>query len=194
MLAQPARDTPPYCFLHSVFTPAECDRLVALGRGPLALLPATVGDAEPRQDAAQRVSQVAWVESLPAHEWIFARLAEAACALRAWYPFHLSGFLEPLQLTRYDGGRRGHYGEHRDLGRGDQSVRKLSMSVQLSDPDSYAGGALEVRSIPGRHKAVVERARGTLIAFPSFELHRVRPVTRGERWSLVAWLHGPPWA
>jgi PKHD-type hydroxylase len=62
--------------------------------------------------------------------------------------------------------------------------------VQLSDPADYDGGELEFMM----HRSVVqaERAQGTVVLFPSFLQHRVRPVTRGVRRSLVFWVHGPP--
>ena len=65
------------------------------------------------------------------------------------------------------------------------------MSIQLSDSDDYEGGDLELmfREEPVK----LDRTRGTLVAFPSFMLHRVTPVTRGTRWSLVAWITGPRW-
>jgi PKHD-type hydroxylase len=40
----------------------------------------------------------------------------------------------------------------------------------------------------------MDRTRGAFIAFPNFLLHRVTPVTRGTRWSLVAWIMGPRWS
>ena len=49
------------------------------------------------------------------------------------------------------------------------------------------------RAIDGQEPQNVDRSRGAFIAFPSFMLHRVTPVTRGTRWSLVAWILGTRW-
>ena len=95
------------------------------------------------------------------------------------------GFFEGVQVASYSGG--GHYGWHMDVGQGVVSTRKLSISVQLSDPADYDGGELEFLASGD----CGPRTQGTLIAFPSFLVHRVRPVTRGTRWSLVSWVAGP---
>lgn len=60
--------------------------------------------------------------------------------------------------------------------------RALSFSIQLTDPGDYEGGLLEVAG-PGN----ASNAQGTAVLFPSYSLHRVHPVTSGERWSIVSW-------
>lgn len=98
------------------------------------------------------------------------------------YKFDLAEHEDP-QLAEYTVGD--HYDWHLDLGPGRARLRKLSASVQLSPADGYDGGELEIRGA-----GAVDRAEGTLIIFPSFLLHRVAPVTRGVRYSLVAWASG----
>ena len=63
------------------------------------------------------------------------------------------------------------------------------MVVQLSEPSAYTGGKLEL--MPGAGTIVADCAQGTATLFPSFVLHRVTPVTEGERRSLTIWCHGP---
>jgi PKHD-type hydroxylase len=75
-----------------------------------------------------------------------------------------------------------------DIGTGAMSQRKLSLTLQLSPPEAYEGGGLEFF---GAGELSVSRLQGTLIAFPSFLHHRVTPITRGKRESLVMWWHGP---
>ena len=70
-------------------------------------------------------------------------------------------------------------------------LRKISISIQLSRPEDYDGGDLEL--MYGTEPQKLDRTRGAFIAFPSFMLHRVTPVTRGTRWSLVAWILGTRW-
>jgi len=70
------------------------------------------------------------------------------------------------------------------------SHRKLSVTVQLSDEDSYEGGDLQFM-INNRIENA-PRKKGTVIVFPSFILHRVTEVTKGKRNSIVGWLSGPP--
>ena len=71
------------------------------------------------------------------------------------------------------------------------AVRKLSFSVQLSDPDSYKGGDLLLKI--SNEPTSVKRTRGAVIFFPSYILHEVTPVKQGVRKSLVGWVTGPRW-
>ena len=75
------------------------------------------------------------------------------------------------------------------------SHRKLSMTIQLSDPDDYEGGDFvfnvnQIGQSPDREQL---RKKGTVLVFPSFIMHGVKPVTKGTRKSLVSWIEGPTW-
>ena len=61
--------------------------------------------------------------------------------------------------------------------------------MQLSDPGSYEGGALQLFS--SGKPATLEKKRGLIYAFPSWAVHQVKPVTKGTRQSLVTWITGP---
>lgn len=86
-----------------------------------------------------------------------------------------------LQLALYEGDRRspGFHGWHTDANTG--SSRVLSATIQLSAPDAYHGGSLQLSEYN------TSRVRGLFILFPSYVMHRVHPVMAGERFSLVAW-------
>ena len=76
-------------------------------------------------------------------------------------------------------------------------LRKLSMTVSLSDPSEYQGGDLEFdfrNTDEGSQPRVCEeiRSKGSVVIFPSFIWHRVKPVTKGTRHSLVCWNLGYP--
>ena len=106
-----------------------------------------------------------------------------------WYGYNLTGFMDGIQYSEYyeDGG---HYDWHLDsMGDGIDLQRKLSMTVQLSDPSEYEGGNLEL--FLGTSPTVVDKEKSLGIIFPSFRLHRVTPVTSGIRKSLVLWASGP---
>lgn len=179
----------PYVHFGATFTDPECDQIIALA-DTLPMAEARVGGDQVVETI--RRSKTGWVAWSEANGWIFDRLSAISESVREnWYPFALTGFVEPLQLTAYDAEHRGHYAMHRDMGPLQMSTRKLSMVTLLSDPQSYEGGELELLSIDGEAKAVPETARGTVIVFPAWEMHRVLPVTSGKRWSLVAWVHGP---
>jgi PKHD-type hydroxylase len=69
------------------------------------------------------------------------------------------------------------------------AIRKLSVIVQLTDPEEYEGCDLNlnVGSIN-----TMKKTQGSVIVFPSYVLHQVTPITKGTRHSLVAWLAGDP--
>ena len=80
-------------------------------------------------------------------------------------------------------------------------IRKLSLTIQLSDPEDYEGGMFEQRILrkndEGDLNAITNslesiKPRGSLLVFPGFVYHRVMPVTKGTRRSLVAWAVGTP--
>ena len=89
-----------------------------------------------------------------------------------------------------------HYGDHMDcfLSRRERPdrERKLSLMIQLTDPEEYSGGEFIFSNLTGPDPEEL-RAAGTLVVFPSFLAHRVTPVEEGSRFSLVGWIEGPPW-
>ena len=104
-----------------------------------------------------------------------------------YWNYHLSDFYEPMQFTQYDA-PNGHFTWHIDIGPNKRSFRKISIVVQLSEPDSYEGGELEVL---GTDQDLISKERGNAIFFPSFLAHKVHKVTKGRRYSLVLWFSGP---
>ena len=95
--------------------------------------------------------------------------------------------LDPPNILRYKADENGHYDWHLDYGAA-FSNRKISFSIQLSDSSEYEGGNLEIMGVPFDAKT---RERGTIIMFPSYVRHRVTPVTKGTRYCIVGWVHGP---
>lgn len=89
-------------------------------------------------------------------------------------------------VLRYDDGTADHFRAHRDSG-GSSSTRRLTFSVQLSDPTTYSGCDLFFPSTG----TVGPRERGTLITFPSSEFHHVTPIVSGRRYVILGWVHGP---
>ena len=134
-------------------------------------------------------SNVAWIPRSPDYQGLYAHIWNIAQAFNNHYfHFDLAGIDGQMQVARYEAARKGGYDWHIDFGPGFQS-RKLSLSIQLSEADAYEGGDLEFDV--GMGPKGVGRQRGLAIAFPSFVRHRIAPVTKGVRYSLVAWLGGP---
>jgi PKHD-type hydroxylase len=101
---------------------------------------------------------------------------------------------QPVQFARYRDG--GHYGWHQDSTgiRPNGETRKLSLTFSLSDPKTYEGGHLEFymgeKTMTEQEKRDI-RDQGSVIVFDSRDYHRVTPVTRGTRYSIVCWSVGP---
>ena len=184
---------PPYILYPALFMVRECKQLIGDAQAA-GLVPATVGNsAQAQQAPSVRRSHVAWLDHGPKTHWLYKRLESALSdARKNHYPVNVSGFYERIQLTRYRAEDSGHYAAHKDLAPGRASVRKLSMVALLSPPSDFEGGRLEMLGAPS-HCQKTELRQGTLVVFPSYELHRVTPITKGTRWSLVTWLHGPHW-
>lgn len=124
------------------------------------------------------------------NDWIYDRLAQASIQANTnRYKFDVLGFQTELQLANYSD--NDFFEWHMDFGAGDISNRKLSISVQLSDEDEYEGG--ELQFMINQNIITAPKEKGTAIIFPSFALHRVLPVTRGNRMSIVGWIAGPPY-
>ncbi len=174
--------------LPDALTPDQCDALLALVQAHQLTDASLVGGTTAHQI---RCAEIAWLDDLPQAAWVLERMiAIVAQANRESFGFDLSDFGESPQVARYGAERAAHFDWHSDIGAGHWSAkRKLTIVVQLSDPDDYDGGTLETQ--PGSSIASAPRSRGTAIVFPSFVLHRVSPVTAGTRWSLTLWSHGP---
>ncbi len=120
---------------------------------------------------------------------------------------------ESMQYTRYSEGQ--YYTWHSDAGLTEcykpitvgnrveglgqdfvnenvEMVRKLSFAMQLSDPDDYEGGNVQLIDEGGKNY-IVPRQRGTIVLFDSRTQHRVLKVTKGVRKSIVGWTVGPRW-
>jgi PKHD-type hydroxylase len=164
-----------------IFSPGECRRIMALSQHRQQRA-GTMMYAKPNI----RKSTIAWIDVQPDSEWLYEKVWDTFQAVNRWFKFDLFGFVDEIQFAKYAVGDG--FGWHLDAGGGQTSTRKLSMSVQLCDDDEYFGGDLELCACPGLDP---RRRRGTIIVFPSFLAHQVTPVTRGTRYSLVAWAHGP---
>jgi PKHD-type hydroxylase len=170
------------------FSPAELDRITAHGD---SLARETAGlFVEQGDRARKRITQVAWMERNPERQWLYRRLDEIVQRLNLqFYKYDIHGLSERLQYTVYEQAEGGHYDWHVDHGAATPKPRKLSLSLQLSDPADYKGCDLELSWGDGVQQA--PRNRGTVIAFPSYVLHRVTPIAAGTRKSLVIWVSGP---
>jgi len=169
-----------------VFSDEELDAIIRIGTQTELEKASTHG---PVQDDKNRNSFVQFLFPNELTNWVFARLAGAITEInQQFFEFDLAGMNQGLQFTRYTAPGQ-HYDWHMDRGYL-TGTRKLSLSLQLNDPKEYKGGELQFKF--GRKDETVKKERGMITFFPSYTLHRVKPVTQGTRYSLVAWISGPP--
>jgi predicted 2-oxoglutarate/Fe(II)-dependent dioxygenase YbiX len=190
MADEPEKNLPPFQIVATArgfLSDAEMDRLIGEHRSLL-----TEGMLGAGQKASHiRRSQVAFLGMEDKYRWLYERIWDAAQEVnRRGFGVDIAGVEGNIQLARYDSSDEGFYDWHTDFA-GFRPLRKISISVQLSGPNEYDGGELEL--FFNNRPQSLEKARGALLAFPSFVLHRVAPVTRGTRWSLVAWILGNRW-
>lgn len=111
-----------------------------------------------------------------------------------FYDFDLVGY-DSIQYTAYSGSSTSFYNWHTDAGFGqpNEHHRKLSIVVMLSTPDKdFFGGDFQItQGDPDGEQQTVKFEQGMMIAFPSYLMHRVTPVTQGLRQTLVTWVTGP---
>lgn len=166
------------------FSKEECEKIIDIGNSRTHYQAAINSNKK-----GVRKSEVAWLYPSDDLEWAYRRMTDIIVSLNEqFFKFDLFGATEGFQFTKYTA-PGGKYGKHVDSTVG-FTVRKLSFTLQLSDPDSYKGGDLCV--YVGDKPTVMKREQGCVAVFPSYVLHEVKPVTHGTRYSLVSWITGKP--
>tara|TARA_B100001564_G_C20469243_1_gene591844 strand:- start:40 stop:669 length:630 start_codon:yes stop_codon:yes gene_type:complete len=190
-----------------------CDEILEFGKSQTIKKAWTGGDEKKKNDNLdfqnkKRKSKIAWLQE----NWIYKEINPLIheANKNAGWNFEWS-WNEKCQFTRYDEGD--FYGWHADgYSKGFQKkhrddvlegkIRKLSMTVSLSDPKDYKGGDLQFDFRNDKDYEFAKKEyhiceeiipKGSVIIFPSFLWHRVTPVTKGTRYSLVNWSCGEPW-
>jgi PKHD-type hydroxylase len=186
----------PYYYFDKVFKKEECENLIKIGSNLILEEAKTKG-----KDKNYRKGKISWLSE----NWIYDRLN---CYLEetnkeAGWNFEYS-FIEPLQFTKYD--KENYYDWHTD-GNSDHysvyknhlnknfngKIRKISATISLSSQNDYGGGDLEFDwGLLGRKTIKEIKNQGSVVFFPSFTQHKITPITRGTRYSLVMWVLGTP--
>lgn len=167
---------------HPLFSPFECQQLIDL---PGVFTPSMVADEQGADIHVPDLRQgsVKPVLSTPENHWFLERLWQTFEKVNAEiFQFSIDGIISGIQIIHYPPG--GLYDWHMDIGSQEYSFRKLSMVIFLSDPATYEGGRLQI------YRQGFKQAQGTAVIFPSYMLHKVDPVTQGERYVLACWAEG----
>ncbi len=173
-----------------LFTPDQCKQIIECGRRqPPQKAQVGMGKAEGGTDTKKRITTISWIpfkEMSHMYEDLYQFIQKANLN---HFGFEDIRITENAQFTEYPEG--GFYDWHMDCDvnmQHEPPVRKISMTLLLNDPSEFEGGHLELMA-PGKF---AELKQGHAIIFASFLNHRVNPVTKGIRQSLVCWFGGKP--
>ena len=189
LLTPYSRKIESFAWWEGAFTEQELDWLQQKAKE--ATQEAQVGDGNNGVVSSEiRRSELNWLTKNPECSWVFEKLSHVVSSLNAaYFGFDLTGFGEALQLTNYHEARQGMYTWHQDFGASGVS-RKLSLVLQLSDPNDYEGGELQL--LTRGQPTSMQKKRGLITVFPAWTLHQVTPVVKGTRQTLVTWVSGEP--
>ena len=171
-----------------LFTPEQCREIIASGRAQKPQV-AQVGMNRPGggTDTKKRVTTISWIPFKEMGHMYTDLNIFIQKANENHFGFGDIRITENAQFTEYPEG--GFYDWHMDCDvnmQHEPPVRKISMTLLLNDPKEFEGGDLELMA-PGKF---ADLKQGHAICFASFLNHRVAPVTRGMRQSLVVWFGG----
>ena len=173
-----------------LFTPDQCRQIIECGRRqPPQTAQVGMNKPEGGIDTKKRITTISWIpfKEMGHMYQDLDRFIQKANLNH--FGFDDIRVTEQAQFTEYPVG--GFYAWHMDCDvnmQHEPPVRKISMTLLLNDPSEFEGGHLELMA-PGRF---AELKQGHAIVFASFINHRVQPVTRGMRQSLVVWFGGKP--
>jgi PKHD-type hydroxylase len=183
-----------WCYFKEYFSASKCQEIIDMALKLPAEDPVIGADGEFKVDTTIRKSQIRWIRRRG--EWLdlFSEIDRLVARANDEHFFVSYNYCNAFQFTEYDESYQGEYKVHKDTFLTFPGPhRKLSLSVQLSDPASYEGGDFEFTDVGQSPNPVNIRTQGTTIVFPSISYHLVKPVTKGTRYSLVGWYEGPQW-
>ena len=175
-----------------IFTPEQCQDIINMGHQQKAE-EARVGHKDGKQgayDTKKRITTISWIP-FPAMPDMYKMIERSMLqANRNHFGYEGMTLTEPGQFTEYPKG--GFYDWHMDAditGRYEPPVRKISMTILLSNQSEFEGGDLEFMTEGNKPPNLIQ---GQAIFFNSMLRHRVAKVKKGVRRSLVMWFGGPP--
>ena len=171
-----------------IFTPEQCQLIINAGRAEPQQTAQVGGTAGGTVDTKTRTSHISWIPFAKMQEMY--KVIENIMLKTNSNHFGFDGMrlTEPAQYTEYPTG--GFYDWHIDSDvncANEPPIRKISMTCLLSPESEFEGGGLELMS-DGK---IVRPKQGQAIFFASYIRHRVIPISKGIRKSLVMWFGGP---
>tara|TARA_B100000427_G_scaffold139835_1_gene116286 strand:+ start:856 stop:1437 length:582 start_codon:yes stop_codon:yes gene_type:complete len=173
-----------------MFTPEQCRLIIQAGHKEKPEQAKVGGGKGGKQDTKKRVTTISWIPFHKMPEMYKVIENQLSIVNLNHMMFDNVRLTEPAQFTEYPKG--GFYDWHMDLNAfgqtGQHPIRKISMTCLLSDPSEFKGGDLAFDD----NKSKITLQQGQAVFFASFMKHRVEPVKKGIRRSLVMWFGGTP--
>ena len=177
-----------YWYWESALNADQCEEIIAACKEQPEHKGITF-DGKGYSENDTRNSTIRWVQDVPGMTgriWPFVWEAN-----RMAYNFDISCIFD-VQFTEYHGSENQFYSWHNDVDfvKDTGYDRKISVIIQLSDPEDYEGGEFQFKHVQAPEGF---KKRGSVLTFPSYLEHQVTTVTEGQRYSLVTWVEGPRW-
>ena len=175
-----------------IFTPEQCQMIIDAGHTEAPENAKVGGGDVGKYDTKKRVTTISWIPFAKLPQMYKTIENQLSIVNLNHFGFDTVQLTEPAQFTEYPKG--GFYDWHMDLNafgqNGQNPIRKISMTCLLSDPSEFTGGELMFSEM-GDNKPLPLK-QGQAIFFASFLRHKVAPVKKGIRRSLVMWFGGTP--
>jgi len=175
-----------------IFTPQQCQMIVDAGHQQQPEKALVGGDKGGEHDTKKRVTTISWIPFAKMPQMYKTIENQLSIVNLNHFGFDGVTLTEPAQFTEYPKG--GFYDWHMDLNafgqEGQNPIRKISMTLLLSDPKDFTGGDLMFSDMGDNEPLALKQ--GQAIFFASFLRHKVAPVKKGIRRSMVMWFGGPP--
>lgn len=182
-----------FCVVNGAFTEEEVDKIIDL-EDLQKFQRGGVGSGAPGGGSINtkaRDSEVMWIMHDQNSDWLFQKFSHLVSMVNHdHFMYEIEGF-DNFQYTRYKKGE--YYNWHIDSGNVySKFERKISCSIILTDPSKYEAGELQcVVTGDIENPVTIKPNKGDAVFFASWMPHRVVPVTKGTRKSLVCWISGP---
>lgn len=184
------RHLPQYRLVENFFNKQEVDKIIDL-EALQNFSKGAIGDnSSSNLNSKIRDSDISWLHPSKESDWVFHKFHNLVGDVNHdVFMYDIDGF-EAFQYTKYKNNQ--HYTWHFDAFTEYSTwERRISASIILTEPDKYEGGVLQVVTNGNIENPIsFKPSAGSVVFFASWMSHRVTPVQKGVRKSLVAWIMG----
>lgn len=139
---------------------------------------------------SKSVKQVSYIQPDITSFWMYDKLLPIFNAANtSMFNFDIDCIPDPLQYS-IETESKESYPFHQDIGSFSQNNRKLTMIVQLSDPQEYEGGEHQIMINGHDDYFNIPKEKGLVLVFPTFLMHRTKPIIKGSKKTLTLWAGG----